>query len=199
MVFFSKPGTPFLRKLPCKLSSILIQIAQSWTLSRNFIWDLALTKLYSNCLLSTLNARASLKEMTSHQSGNRQASTIGGSRRPVSVQPTLFFFASSCWPTHQNTYLDQPLTPVGPMPQSDLDDVWRGDSDTCTVLYVRNAAKVIWYILRTIISLSSWRRRIRDNRDQGMSTVRVPMNVHFSKFRRRIHRSLKRCKIQIQV
>jgi len=28
---------------------------------RNFIWDLALSKLYSNCLLSTLNARASLQ------------------------------------------------------------------------------------------------------------------------------------------
>ncbi|KAG6860540.1 hypothetical protein C0995_010002 [Termitomyces sp. Mi166 len=28
----------------------------------NFLWDLALSKLYSNCLLSTLNARASLNE-----------------------------------------------------------------------------------------------------------------------------------------
>ncbi|KXN86822.1 hypothetical protein AN958_09558 [Leucoagaricus sp. SymC.cos] len=60
----------------------------------NFIWDLALTKLYTNCLLSTLNARASLKEMTSAQSGQRQISTGGGnSRRP-------------------NHYLDQPVTPI---------------------------------------------------------------------------------------
>lgn len=33
----------------------------------NFVWDLALSKLYSNCLLSTLNARASLKDMVSGQ------------------------------------------------------------------------------------------------------------------------------------
>jgi hypothetical protein len=30
--------------------------------TRNFIWDLALTKIYANCLMSTLNARAALKE-----------------------------------------------------------------------------------------------------------------------------------------
>lgn len=61
----------------------------------NFIWDLALTKLYANCLLSTLNARAGLKEMTSHQSGQRhQISTTGGnSRRP-------------------NTYMNEPVTPI---------------------------------------------------------------------------------------
>ncbi|KAF8068069.1 hypothetical protein FPV67DRAFT_1171021 [Lyophyllum atratum] len=36
----------------------------------NFLWDLALSKLYSNCLLSTLNARASLNEKTTN-SGHR--------------------------------------------------------------------------------------------------------------------------------
>ncbi|KAF8881770.1 hypothetical protein BD779DRAFT_995857 [Infundibulicybe gibba] len=30
----------------------------------NFIWDLSLSKLYTNCLMSTLNARAGLKEMS---------------------------------------------------------------------------------------------------------------------------------------
>lgn len=30
----------------------------------NLIWDLTLTKLYSNCLLSTLNARASWNDLT---------------------------------------------------------------------------------------------------------------------------------------
>ena len=40
---------------------------------RNFIWDLALTKLYSNCLLSTLNARTELKE----SSGPRRLSLSG--------------------------------------------------------------------------------------------------------------------------
>lgn len=43
------------------------------TALRNFIWDLALTKLYSNCLLSTLNARTELKE----SSGPRQLSLSG--------------------------------------------------------------------------------------------------------------------------
>ncbi|KAF4568241.1 hypothetical protein EYR36_010250 [Pleurotus pulmonarius] len=36
----------------------------------NFIWDLALSKLYSNCLLSTLNARASLLNIPSSGSSN---------------------------------------------------------------------------------------------------------------------------------
>ncbi|KAL9710040.1 hypothetical protein Ac2012v2_007102 [Leucoagaricus gongylophorus] len=68
----------------------------------NFIWDLALTKLYANCLLSTLNARADIKESTSHQSGQcHQISTTGGASRranpyinetvtPIHVQPSLF-------------------------------------------------------------------------------------------------------------
>jgi len=46
----------------------------------NFIWDLALSKLYANCLLSTLNARASLNDMTHNSSGQR-ASSAGGGRR----------------------------------------------------------------------------------------------------------------------
>jgi len=54
----------------------------------NFIWDLALTKIYANCLLSTLNARAGLKEMSSH-SNHRQISTSGG-RRPIHVQSSMF-------------------------------------------------------------------------------------------------------------
>jgi len=40
----------------------------------NFIWDLALSKLYSNCLLSTLNARVSLNELTHGSSGHRVSS-----------------------------------------------------------------------------------------------------------------------------
>lgn len=42
--------------------------------SRNFIWDLALSKLYANCLLSTLNARASLNDFTMNSSAQRIAS-----------------------------------------------------------------------------------------------------------------------------
>ena len=51
---------------------------------RNFIWDLALTKLYSNCLLSTLNARASLQELTGYSaSGARHAVSTDRNRRLV--------------------------------------------------------------------------------------------------------------------
>lgn len=43
---------------------------------RNFLWDLALSKLYSNCLLSTLNARASLNNMSSSNSRHRGLSGL---------------------------------------------------------------------------------------------------------------------------
>ncbi|PPR03729.1 hypothetical protein CVT24_007377 [Panaeolus cyanescens] len=43
----------------------------------NFIWDFALSKLYSNCLLSTLNARAELQELTGRHS-QKHVSTTGG-------------------------------------------------------------------------------------------------------------------------
>ncbi|KAF9473920.1 hypothetical protein BDN70DRAFT_885376 [Pholiota conissans] len=50
----------------------------------NFLWDLALSKLYANCLLSTLNARLSLQESGGyHPSQQRPApSSSGGPRRP---------------------------------------------------------------------------------------------------------------------
>ncbi|KAF9041474.1 hypothetical protein BJ165DRAFT_1489239 [Panaeolus papilionaceus] len=46
----------------------------------NFVWDFSLSKLYSNCLLSTLNARAELQELTGRHS-KQQISTTGGIRR----------------------------------------------------------------------------------------------------------------------
>lgn len=66
-------------------SHLFMGLWMNFLFSRNFIWDLALTKLYANCLLSTLNARADIKESTSHQSGQcHQISTTGGaSRRAV--------------------------------------------------------------------------------------------------------------------
>ncbi|KAF9445151.1 hypothetical protein P691DRAFT_710809 [Macrolepiota fuliginosa MF-IS2] len=74
----------------------------------NFIWDLALTKLYANCLLSTLNARAGLKEITS-QSGQRQVSTFGtGTRRHVSSMSTWY----SQIPTSSQTAFAEPHTPI---------------------------------------------------------------------------------------
>ncbi|KAF4588806.1 hypothetical protein EYR40_010361 [Pleurotus pulmonarius] len=57
----------------------------------NFIWDLALSKLYSNCLLSTLNARASLLNIPSSGSSNgnmnRNISSGGPRRHPESFMP----------------------------------------------------------------------------------------------------------------
>ncbi|KAG6828230.1 hypothetical protein H0H92_008728 [Tricholoma furcatifolium] len=49
----------------------------------NFLWDLALSKLYSNCLLSTLNARASLNEKTSVGSSVPRISTGPSMRRQI--------------------------------------------------------------------------------------------------------------------
>ena len=45
---------------------------------RNFLWDLALSKLYANCLLSTLNARMTIKE-SSHGSLNQRQLGCGSS------------------------------------------------------------------------------------------------------------------------
>ncbi|KAF8735584.1 hypothetical protein AX14_001835 [Amanita brunnescens Koide BX004] len=54
----------------------------------NFLWDLALSKLYSNCLLSTLNARASLSMQSGGASRPRGLGAITGhstfARRPQS-------------------------------------------------------------------------------------------------------------------
>ncbi|EAU82196.2 hypothetical protein CC1G_10598 [Coprinopsis cinerea okayama7 len=46
----------------------------------NFLWDLALSKLYANCLLSTLNARTSIKEGVgnSNSRASREAGRQGG-------------------------------------------------------------------------------------------------------------------------
>lgn len=44
----------------------------------NFLWDLALSKLYANCLLSTLNARMTIKE-ASHGSLNQRQMGCGSS------------------------------------------------------------------------------------------------------------------------
>ncbi|KJA15302.1 hypothetical protein HYPSUDRAFT_393214 [Hypholoma sublateritium FD-334 SS-4] len=50
----------------------------------NFVWDLALSKLYSNCLLSTLNSRLSIQsESGFHPTYHKQGvSSSGGARRP---------------------------------------------------------------------------------------------------------------------
>ncbi|KAJ7579913.1 hypothetical protein C8J56DRAFT_1089505 [Mycena floridula] len=54
----------------------------------NFIWDLALSKIYSNCLMSTLNARATLQNSSGLQSNQRNGFFGDGisSRQPVNHQ-----------------------------------------------------------------------------------------------------------------
>ncbi|KDR84327.1 hypothetical protein GALMADRAFT_111602 [Galerina marginata CBS 339.88] len=47
----------------------------------NFLWDLALSKLYANCLLSTLNARESLQDLSGFHSQQRNVASSGGNRR----------------------------------------------------------------------------------------------------------------------
>ncbi|KAF5327055.1 hypothetical protein D9619_005009 [Psilocybe cf. subviscida] len=46
----------------------------------NFLWDLALSKLYSNCLLSTLNARSSVADSMAYSSQQRHAISSRGQR-----------------------------------------------------------------------------------------------------------------------
>ncbi|GLB38883.1 hypothetical protein LshimejAT787_0600450 [Lyophyllum shimeji] len=47
----------------------------------NFLWDLALSKLYTNCLMSTLNARASLNEKAHSSSHGQRISTMNPRRQ----------------------------------------------------------------------------------------------------------------------
>ncbi|EDR08944.1 uncharacterized protein LACBIDRAFT_296562 [Laccaria bicolor S238N-H82] len=73
--------------LPC--TRLIPVISQNFyctdSLPRNFIWDLALTKLYANCLLSTLNARAKLNETSGKYSNQNNVQLSSGDRRFVSV------------------------------------------------------------------------------------------------------------------
>ncbi|KAJ7627930.1 hypothetical protein DFH06DRAFT_1102828 [Mycena polygramma] len=64
-----------------------MQFADESPTYRNFVWDLALSKLYSNALLSTLNARAHLDSIsTSHLSGRRGQGTGMGQASGVLFQ-----------------------------------------------------------------------------------------------------------------
>ncbi|KAJ3540513.1 hypothetical protein NMY22_g4257 [Coprinellus aureogranulatus] len=71
------------------------------------LWDLALSKLYANCLLSTLNARATLKESTqgsnARQSGqgNRRG---GGSGAEAAYIPPLASHIASSAHTHYSEF-----------------------------------------------------------------------------------------------
>ncbi|KAF8914426.1 hypothetical protein CPB84DRAFT_1759235 [Gymnopilus junonius] len=64
----------------------------------NFLWDLSLSKLYSNCLLSTLNARESLQDLTGYQSQQRHIVSSGGNRRPEErIDPPAHILSSSMY------------------------------------------------------------------------------------------------------
>jgi len=71
----------------------------------NFVWDLSLSKLYSNCLMSTLNARQKLNS-ASHQSTFQQ-------RRSVVLSPRPGAGGSSNGSGKQESFLDSSLGPIG--------------------------------------------------------------------------------------
>lgn len=68
-------------------------IDQKLCLYRNFVWDLALSKLYTNALMSTLNARAGFGRMMGNGNGvptnvlftNESFNRDGSKQRGVSV------------------------------------------------------------------------------------------------------------------
>jgi len=78
----------------------------------NFIFDLALTKLYVNCLMSTLNARQKLQTL-SHSSTFQQ-------HRNLVLSPTGAAFSGSGSGGKQESFLDT----SGP-----VDTVYEGHND----------------------------------------------------------------------
>ncbi|PPQ89802.1 hypothetical protein CVT25_007407 [Psilocybe cyanescens] len=71
------------------VSKIIRMTVQTGMLT-NFLWDLSLTKLYANCLLSSLNARAELQELAAYQSQHRQPSSSGGNRRHHILSSSMY-------------------------------------------------------------------------------------------------------------
>ncbi|KAJ7164532.1 hypothetical protein C8R46DRAFT_1099830 [Mycena filopes] len=73
--------------------------------SINFIWDLALSKLYSNALLSTLNARAYFDTITTSRfSGSRD---VAGVRRAPQTTQLVFEDMALSRPTPAGTRFDE--------------------------------------------------------------------------------------------
>ncbi|TEB27769.1 hypothetical protein FA13DRAFT_1794514 [Coprinellus micaceus] len=79
----------------------------------NFLWDLALSKLYANCLLSTLNARATIKESTQGSNprqsnqGNRRGGTGSGVEGAYNIPPLASHLASSANTHYSEFELDE--------------------------------------------------------------------------------------------
>ncbi|PPQ89892.1 hypothetical protein CVT25_004814 [Psilocybe cyanescens] len=64
----------------------------------NFLWDLSLSKLYTNCLLSTLNAREELQELAQYSSHRRNVvSTTAGRRQDTQMEAPAHIFTSAMY------------------------------------------------------------------------------------------------------
>ncbi|KAF8198501.1 hypothetical protein BJ912DRAFT_951596 [Pholiota molesta] len=65
----------------------------------NFVWDLALSKLYANCLLSTLNARLSIQETSGYHASQQRhpPSSSAGVRRPGESDAPAHILSSSMY------------------------------------------------------------------------------------------------------
>ncbi|KAL0573854.1 hypothetical protein V5O48_008095 [Marasmius crinis-equi] len=74
----------------------------------NFIWDLMLSKLYANCLMSTLNARASLRGDMDRSGGNGPSSRDG---RTGGLEPSMMSTRDRRQTTRFNQSHNVPLSP----------------------------------------------------------------------------------------
>ncbi|KAF8808497.1 hypothetical protein BYT27DRAFT_7189007 [Phlegmacium glaucopus] len=60
----------------CAIADVIFFLSLPHT-ALNFVWDIALAKLYANCLMSTLNARSGLHDLISHKaSAQRYVSSV---------------------------------------------------------------------------------------------------------------------------
>ncbi|KAH9485872.1 hypothetical protein JR316_0002787 [Psilocybe cubensis] len=66
----------------------------------NFLWDLSLSKLYTNCLLSTLNAREELQELAGSHRRN-VVSTSAGRRQETQLDSPAHILASAMYELDQ--------------------------------------------------------------------------------------------------
>ncbi|KAJ7772791.1 hypothetical protein B0H14DRAFT_3508898 [Mycena olivaceomarginata] len=90
---------------PCTFSRVpltKLKLDLRGPLARNFVWDLSLSKLYTNCLMSTLNTRQRLSSNTSQQS-----SSGFQHRRGVVLSPARSGSGK------QESFLDAPPNPLG--------------------------------------------------------------------------------------
>ncbi|KAE9395527.1 hypothetical protein BT96DRAFT_826097 [Gymnopus androsaceus JB14] len=82
--FLALPVRSFFLTVSIALNYIYVCELKSSTFS-NFLWDLCLSKLYTNCLLSTLNARSTLRSNSGHSAGSSGVLSSREGRRQVSL------------------------------------------------------------------------------------------------------------------